>query len=103
MSDSIQIRSKIEDGVTTVRAIIKHVMESGLRKDKETGKLIPGHYITEVTCTHNDQVVLSAKWGPAVSRDPYLSFRFKGAKAGDTLKLSWIDNQGGSDSTQVSL
>ena len=32
---------------------------------------------------------------PAVSKDPYVKFSFKGAKKGDDLKVSWIDNKGG--------
>ena len=101
---SIKVRAKLADGVTTVKALIQHPMETGQRKDKKTGKLIPAHFIQEVTCDHNGTNVMTALWGPAVSKNPYLSFKFKGAKAGDSLKLSWVDNKGESDSieTQVS-
>jgi sulfur-oxidizing protein SoxZ len=101
---SIKIRAKEEGGVTTVKALVKHVMETGLRKDKKTGKLIPAHFIQEVTCEHNGNAVMTALWGPAVSKNPYLSFKFKGASKGDTLKLNWVDNKGEKDSaeTQVS-
>ncbi|MGD8843714.1 MAG: thiosulfate oxidation carrier complex protein SoxZ [Gammaproteobacteria bacterium] len=100
---SIKIRAKVSSGVTTVKALIQHPMETGQRKDKK-GKLIPAHFIQEVTCEHNGTNVLTALWGAAVSKNPYLSFKFKGGKAGDTLKLSWVDNKGQSDSieTQVS-
>ena len=101
---SIKIRAKVSDGVTTVKALVKHPMETGLRKDKKTGKLIPAHFIQEVTCEHNGNAVMTAMWGPAVSKNPYLSFKFKGASKGDTLKLGWVDNKGEKDSaeTQVS-
>jgi sulfur-oxidizing protein SoxZ len=101
---SIKIRAKLSDGVTTVKALIQHPMETGQRKDKKTGKLIPAHFIQEVTCDHNGTNVMTALWGPAVSKNPYLSFKFSGAKVGDSLKLSWVDNKGESDSieTQVS-
>ena len=101
---SIKVRAKSEGGVTTVKALVKHPMETGLRKDKKTGKLIPAHFIQEVTCEHNGSAVMTALWGPAVSKNPYLSFKFKGANAGDTLKISWVDNKGEKDSaeTQVS-
>ncbi len=101
---SIKIRAKISDGVTTVKALIKHPMETGLRKDKKTGKMIPAHFIQEVTCEHGGNTVMTAMWGAAISKNPYLSFKFAGASAGDTLKLSWVDNKGESDSaeTQVS-
>ncbi|MFQ5644411.1 MAG: thiosulfate oxidation carrier complex protein SoxZ [Thiogranum sp.] len=101
---SIKIRAKVSDGITTVKALVKHPMETGQRKDKKTGKLIPAHFIQEVTCEHNGNAVMTALWGPAVSKNPYLSFKFKGAGKGDTLKLSWVDNKGEKDSaeTQVS-
>ena len=50
---SIKARAKLSDGVTTVKALIKHPMETGLRKDKKTGKMIPAHFIQEVVCEHN--------------------------------------------------
>ncbi|MFZ0468027.1 MAG: thiosulfate oxidation carrier complex protein SoxZ [Thiogranum sp.] len=100
---SIKIRAKLSDGVTTVKALIQHPMETGQRKDKKTGKLIPAHFIQEVTCEHNGNNVMTALWGPAVSKNPYLSFKFKGAKVGDSLKLSWVDNKGENDSTETQV
>jgi sulfur-oxidizing protein SoxZ len=101
---TIKVRAKLDGDVTTVKALIQHPMETGQVKDKKTGKLIPAHFIQEVKCEHNGTSVMTALWGPAVSKNPYLSFKFKGAKSGDTLKLSWVDNKGGSDTveTQVS-
>ena len=101
---SIKIRAKLSGDVTTVKALIKHPMDTGLVKDKKTGKVIPAHFIQEVTCEHGGNKVMTAMWGAAVSKNPYLSFKFTGAKAGDTIKLSWVDNKGESDSaeTQVS-
>lgn len=101
---SIKIRAKLSGDITTVKALIKHPMDTGLVKDKKTGKVIPAHFIQEVTCEHGGNKVMTAMWGAAVSKNPYLSFKFAGAKAGDTVKLSWVDNKGESDSaeTQVS-
>jgi sulfur-oxidizing protein SoxZ len=78
-------------------------METGNRKNKKTGKKIPAHYIQEVKCEHNGAEVLTALWGPAVSKNPYLSFKFSGGKKGDTLKVSWVDNKGGSDSKEAKI
>ena len=101
---SIKIRAKLSGDVTTVKTLIKHPMDTGLVKDKKTGAVIPAHFIQEVTCEHGGNKVMTALWGGAVSKNPYLSFKFAGAKAGDTIKLSWVDNKGESDSaeTQVS-
>ncbi|MGD2075013.1 MAG: thiosulfate oxidation carrier complex protein SoxZ [Gammaproteobacteria bacterium] len=100
---SIKIRAKIDGDVTTVKALISHPMETGLVKDKKTGKLIPAHFIQEVTCDHGGNNVMTAFWGPAVSKNPYLSFKFTGAKAGDSLTLSWVDNKGESDSIETKI
>ena len=101
---SIKMRATLGDnGVTTVKILISHPMDTGLVKDKKTGNLIPAHFIQEVVCEHNGNNVLTAEWGPAVSKNPYLSFRFKGAKAGDTVKVNWVDNQGNSDSGQTTI
>ncbi len=96
---SIKIRAKNKNGITTVKALINHPMETGMRKNKKTGKLIPAHYIQELTVEHNGKIVLDAHWGTAISKNPYLSFRFKDGKKGDSIKLSWKDNQGNTDST----
>jgi len=100
---SIKIRAKLSGDVTTVKALIKHPMETGQRKDKKTGQKIPAHFIQEVKCEHNGDTVMTALWGAAVSKNPYLSFKFTGAKAGDSLKMSWVDNKGQSDSTETTV
>lgn len=99
---SIKIRAQTKGDETTVKALITHVMETGLRKGKD-GKKIPAHHITEVTCEHAGKVVMTAQWGPAVSKNPYIAFKFKGAKSGDAVKLSWIDNKGKSDSIEAKV
>ena len=100
---SIKIRAKLSGDVTTVKALIKHPMDTGLMKDKKTGKVIPAHFIQEVNCEHGGNKVMTAMWGAAISKNPYLSFKFAGAKAGDTIKLSWVDNKGESDSAETKI
>ena len=100
---AIKIRAKAKSGVTTVKTLMSHPMETGLRKDSKTGKLIPAHYITEVTAEHNGNTVMTANWGGAISKNPYLSFKFNGGAAGDTIKISWVDNMGKSDSGEAPI
>ncbi|MDV3239930.1 MAG: thiosulfate oxidation carrier complex protein SoxZ [Gammaproteobacteria bacterium] len=101
MANTIKVRAKLAGDVTTVKALISHPMDTGLVKDKKTGKPIPAHFIQEVVCEHNGNAVLTALWGVAISKNPYLSFRFKGAKAGDKLTMRWVDNTGQSDSQET--
>ena len=100
---TIKIRAKASDGVTTVKALMSHEMETGTRKDSKTGKLIPAHHITEVTAAHNGNPIMTANFGGGISKNPYLSFKFKGGAAGDKLTLSWVDNKGESDSTTADI
>jgi sulfur-oxidizing protein SoxZ len=100
---SIKIRAKAKDGVTTVKALISHPMETGLRKDSKTGEKIPAHHVTEVTAEHNGKQVMNANWSGGISKNPYLSFKFKGAAAGDTIKISWVDNMGKGDSAEAQV
>ncbi len=103
MAKSIRVRAKVKGDKTEVKTLISHPMETGFRKDKKTGKKIPAHYIQEVRCEHKGKPVLVANWGVSVSKNPYLSFKFKGGASGDSLKISWVDNMGKSDSTEVKI
>jgi sulfur-oxidizing protein SoxZ len=98
-----RLKAVVSAGITEIKALMKHPMESGLRKDKESGKLVPAHFIEEVTCEYNGKVVMSAVWSGGISANPYLSFKFKGGKAGEKVKLSWKDNQGGVDTVEVAI
>lgn len=102
MASSIRIRAVARGDSVEVQALIQHPMDTGLAKDGK-GKLIPPHYIEIVTCEHAGRPVLTAYWGPAISKDPYFRFRFKGGKKGDPLKISWIDNQGKRDSLDAKI
>ena len=93
MGSPMKIRAATKDGVTEVKVLMSHPMETGQRKDA-SGAAVPAHYITEVTAMHNGKLVLSANWGPAVSQNPFVQFRFKGGAAGDKLVVSWKDNKG---------
>ena len=97
MESTIRLKTKIRDNVTTVRAIIRHPMETGFRVSDETGKLIPEHYIKNVLVKHNDNIILSCDWSRAVSKNPYLSFMFENSKAGDKIVISWFDTEGNTD------
>jgi sulfur-oxidizing protein SoxZ len=95
MADPMRIRAQASGSGAIVRALMSHEMESGQRKDA-AGKTIPAWHITEVTATHNGKTVMTAEWGPAVSKNPFLQFTVKGAKAGDKIAITWKDNKGDS-------
>ena len=103
MAKKWKVRAQVKGDVTTLKALITHPMETGLRKDKKTGKKIPAHFIQKLTVEHNGKNVLDADWGAAISANPYLSMKFKGAASGDSVKISWNDNTGASDSHTVTV
>jgi sulfur-oxidizing protein SoxZ len=94
---NIKLRATAKGDEVTVKALMQHPM-SVTTKDKKTGKEIPAHFIQEVTCEHNGAVVMTAAWSAGVSKNPYLSFKFTGGAKGDTIKISWVDNTGASES-----
>jgi sulfur-oxidizing protein SoxZ len=97
-SSTIKIRATVKGDTTTVKALMTHPMETGSRKNSE-GELIPAHFIQEINCESSGKNRLKALYSGGVSKNPYLSFKFKGAaEEGDTLTLSWVDNKGESDS-----
>lgn len=100
---SIRLRASDKGGVATVKALITHPMETGLRKDKKTGKKVPAHFIQTVSGKHNGNEVILAEWGGAISKNPYLSFQFAGAKKGDSVELTWSDNKGGSETASTKV
>jgi sulfur-oxidizing protein SoxZ len=97
MASTIRVRAVASGGNTEVQALVQHPMDSGFVKNAQ-GQLIPPHYIQVVEFEHGGKVVFTANWGPAISKDPYIKFSFKGAQKGDDLTISWIDNKGAMDS-----
>lgn len=93
MADPMRIRASVVGDATEVKVLMNHEMETGQRKDAQ-GKVIPGWFIQNVSATHNGRNVLTAQWGPAISKNPFLSFKFKGGAKGDKVQVTWVDNRG---------
>ena len=93
MADPMKIRASMSGDKVEVKVLMSHEMETGQRKDSK-GAAIPAHFIQSVTATHNGKVVLSAEWGPAVSKNPFLAFKFGGGKPGEKVSVTWVDNKG---------
>ena len=93
MADPMRIRATAQGDEVDVRVLMSHEMETGQRKNS-AGALVPAHFISNVTVTHAGKTVLAAEWGPAVAKNPYLQFKFKGGKKGDEITVTWVDNKG---------
>lgn len=88
-SKSIRLKARAEGGAAIVEAIVSHPMGA--------------QHITEVTAVHNGKTVMTAQWGPFVSSKPRLTFKFAGAKKGDTVDLTWVDNKGRTDTANKQI
>lgn len=95
MADPMRIRASEQADGVEVRVLMGHEMETGQRRDS-AGNLVAAHFISNVTVTHAGKTVLAAEWGPAVSKNPYMQFKFRGAKKGDEITVRWDDNKGDS-------
>lgn len=102
MADPMRIRAQMAGDKATVRVLMNHEMETGQRKDA-AGKTIPAWFIQDVSAQLNGKPVLTAQWGPSVSKNPFLQFSVKGAKAGDKVTIMWKDNRGESRTDEATV
>ena len=102
MADAMRIRAQLAGDKVDVRVLVAHEMETGLRKDA-AGNTVPAWYIQSVSATWNGKTVLAAQWGPSVSKNPTLAFRFSGGKVGDKVAITWVDNRGEKRTDEVAI
>ena len=98
----MKMRATLGQGFTDVRVLMNHPMETGQRKDAD-GKLVPMHFIQNLTVKVNGKLVVDAQISQAVSRNPVFSFRLQGGAKGDKIEVAWVDNQGESNSTEIAV
>jgi sulfur-oxidizing protein SoxZ len=102
MADPMRIRAQVAGDKATVRVLMAHEMETGQRKDA-AGKPIPAWFIQEVTATLNGKPVMTAQWGTSIAKNPFMQFTLKGAKVGDKVGISWLDNRGDKRSDEATV
>lgn len=102
MAGPMKIRATLGSGFTDVRVLMSHAMETGQRKGSD-GKLVPMHFIQNVTVAVNGKTVIDGQISQAVSRNPVFSFRLKGGQKGDQIEVSWLDNKGESNKVDTAV
>lgn len=80
---------------------IRHPMESGDRRDKATGRLLPANYITQVVFRVNEEIRAEMLLGKYVSKNPVVGTMVSKLSDGDRIIVSWQDIAG--DSGQASV
>jgi len=98
----MKMRASVNGGVTDIRVLMTHPMETGQRKDQD-GKLVPMHFIQNVTVKLNGKTVVESQISQGVSRNPVFTFRVKGGAKGDKVEVSWVDNMGESNRTETAI
>ena len=102
MPGPMKMRATLGQGFTEIRVLMTHPMETGQRKDSE-GKIVPMHFIQNLTVKVNGKPVIEAQTSQTISRNPVFSFRLKGGAKGDKIEVSWLDNHGESNSTETAV
>ncbi len=102
MSNNMKMRAQFKGGLVEVKVLMSHPMETGRKKD-DFGQLIPAHFVQLVTATLNGKTVLEGQWGTGIAKNPYLTFRLKGAKVGDIVAVTWLDNRGTSATQDIAV
>jgi sulfur-oxidizing protein SoxZ len=103
MTTTIKVKVKLSGDLAEVKSLMVHPMETGARKDPDTGAIVPRHHITQLTFANNGVPVMIANCSTAVARNPHFNFSFSGAGPGDTFTVSWVDTRGESDSLDTVL
>ena len=102
MPGPMKMRATLGQGVTEIRVLMTHPMETGLRKDAD-GKVVPQHFIQNLTVKVNGKTAIDAEISQAVARNPVFSFRLKGGAKGDKIEVSWLDNHGESAAIEAAV
>ncbi len=98
----MKMRAQLKDGITEVKALMSHPMETGRRKN-DLDETVPAHFIQLLTATLNGKPVLEAQWGTGVSKNPYLTFYLRDAKVGDKVVITWHDNMGETSTGEIAV
>jgi sulfur-oxidizing protein SoxZ len=99
----VKVPAKVKRGEPfEVKALVSHKMESGQRKDEKTGAKIPRKILHSFLCSLDGAEVFRAKFHPAVSANPYLSFYVVAEKSGEML-FEWTDDDGSVLSTTARI
>ena len=78
-------------------------MENGRRLEEGTSKTLPAHFITHLIVMHNAIPVIHGQLTTGISKNPYFAFELEGVSNGDLLSVSWRDNLGQEDHSDIQV
>lgn len=90
----MKIKATMKGDIVKVKAMAKHDMTTYDQAEKKTGNREDANFITRITASVNGKLVYEVSTSQFLSKNPIFKFKFKGAKAGDTLEVTWVDRKG---------
>ncbi len=102
MTTKLKVKKSKSGEGQDVFVLVKHPMETGNRKDKATGEVIPAHYINNVDFALNGNLVVTAHLSQGVSKNPLIGVNIKGSP-GDKVTVTWADNKGGGETSEATV
>lgn len=87
----VPARARVGD-VVTIRTLISHPMESGLRADGSGGR-VPRRIIRRLDVTFDGEPVLAVDLEPGIAANPYFEFDVLAARSG-VFHFTWTEDGG---------
>jgi sulfur-oxidizing protein SoxZ len=93
----MKMRATLGSGYTDVRVLMTHPM---LTEQQTKGQ---PHFIQNITVKVNGRTAVESEISQAVSRNPVFTFRLKGGAKGDRIEVSWLDNKGETNKSEIAV
>lgn len=94
---------KYKDGeIVQVSFMVMHPMETGMRKDKKTGAIVPAEYINNVKFDYNGKVITTMNVWESLSANPVFTTNMKISGSGK-LSVTFTDNKGAVSETTTKI
>jgi sulfur-oxidizing protein SoxZ len=81
-----------KDHLFTVRTLISHSMETGLRQDDD-GHAVPRKIINRFVCRYDGVAVFSVDLHEAMAANPFIEFELRATSSG-RIEFSWEEDGG---------
>jgi len=76
----------------TITVLFTHPMESGMRIDQTSQKIVTENYIKRIELQSNGKLLMHLELSPFISKNPYFSFNIPLLNINDQLRMSYLDS-----------
>jgi len=96
----MKVKAKLKGDVVNVKVLAKH---QNVGPEEAEKKKVEPNFITSVVAKANGKVVYEMSGSGFMSKNPLFKFKFKGAKAGDEVEVTWTDLKGKTESKKTKV